>query len=244
MSLVGPRPNVVARSTSTPPRNDSLLDARPGITDLASIVFADEGDILADKADPDIAYNQLIRPGKSRLGLFYVRSLRSGWISIWLTAVAILSRRRALDGVANTLTNLGVTGWLVTVARRVEALARTRRRQRGRSVQLRLPTLLQLTRAPRPRLSIVIPCLNQETYLPICLDSLLARDYPSDWEILVVDGGARRHTRDHRGLPCAVFLHPSRPQPGQAQADRAERRHRRSQGRHHHAHRRARTVRG
>ena len=72
MSLVGPRPNVVREVDLYTAEERHLLDARPGITDLASIVFADEGDILADKADPDIAYNQLIRPGKSRLGLFYV----------------------------------------------------------------------------------------------------------------------------------------------------------------------------
>ena len=43
-----------------------LLTVKPGITDFASIVFADEGAILEGHDDPDIAYNQLIRPGKSR----------------------------------------------------------------------------------------------------------------------------------------------------------------------------------
>ena len=35
----------------------------------ASIVFSDESTILENVDDPDIAYNQLIRPWKSRLGL-------------------------------------------------------------------------------------------------------------------------------------------------------------------------------
>ena len=49
-----------------------LLSIKPGITDFSSIVFSDEGDILKDKKDPDLAYNQLIRPGKGKLGIFYI----------------------------------------------------------------------------------------------------------------------------------------------------------------------------
>ena len=57
---------------------------------------------LAGHADPDIAYNQLIRPWKSRLGLFYIDHSGIGLDIrlIWLTALAIVSRARALEGVA------------------------------------------------------------------------------------------------------------------------------------------------
>ena len=72
MSLVGPRPQVRRDADLYTDVERGLLTARPGITDLASIVFSDEGDILKDEADPDLAYNQLIRPWKSRLGLLYV----------------------------------------------------------------------------------------------------------------------------------------------------------------------------
>ena len=68
MSLVGPRPNVKRETDLYTSQEKRLLSVKPGITDFASIVFSDEGEILADKSDPDIAYNQLIRPGKSRLG--------------------------------------------------------------------------------------------------------------------------------------------------------------------------------
>ena len=63
MSIVGPRPNV----KKTDLYSDielKLLNIKPGITDFASIVFSDEGDILEDYDDKDIAYNQLIRPRK------------------------------------------------------------------------------------------------------------------------------------------------------------------------------------
>ena len=101
MSLVGPRPNVKRETDLYTKQERRLVEVRPGITDFASIVFSDEGDILKDQTDPDIAYNQLIRPGKSLLGLFYIEH-GTLWIDlqlIFLTAVVIASRRRALAGV-------------------------------------------------------------------------------------------------------------------------------------------------
>ncbi len=39
-------------------------------------------------------------------------------------------------------------------------------------------------------ISVVVPCYNEEKYLPRCLNSLAAQDYPRDqYEIVVVDGG-------------------------------------------------------
>ena len=51
-----------------------LFTVRPGITDFSSIVFSDEGEILEGKKNPDLSYNQLIRPWKSRLGLAYIEN--------------------------------------------------------------------------------------------------------------------------------------------------------------------------
>ena len=70
MSMVGPRPNVKRETDLYTPLEAQLLTVKPGITDFASIVFSDEAEILKDASDPDLAYNQLIRPGKSLLGLF------------------------------------------------------------------------------------------------------------------------------------------------------------------------------
>ena len=51
--------------------------------------------------------------------------------------------------------------------------------------------------SPRPAVSVVIPCRNEERYIGPCLDSLLECDYPLDrLEVLVVDGMSDDRTRD------------------------------------------------
>jgi lipopolysaccharide/colanic/teichoic acid biosynthesis glycosyltransferase len=124
MSLVGPRPNVKRETDLYTPIERKLLDVKPGITDISSIVFSDEGDILKDQADPDIAYNQLIRPGKSMLGLIYIEK-QSLWLDIrlcFLTVIAILSRERALAGVQSILRNLHTPDEVLRLAARKEPL--------------------------------------------------------------------------------------------------------------------------
>ena len=109
MSLVGPRPQVRAEVELYTREESHMLSARPGITDLASIVFADEGEILAGSADPDLLYNQIIRPWKSRLILLYLEShsVLLDFEILWLTAVTLLSRPRALRSVGLLIDSLG-----------------------------------------------------------------------------------------------------------------------------------------
>lgn len=125
MSIVGPRPQVERDVRLYTAVERHLLDVPPGITDFASIVFADEGAILEGSADPDLSYNQLIRPWKSRLGLEYIAH-RSLWLDIRLmtaTVLVALSRRRALAWVAEMLTETGADPVLTAVARRDAPLA-------------------------------------------------------------------------------------------------------------------------
>ena len=120
MSLVGPRPQVERDVNIYTSEERHLLDVRPGITDFASIVFADEGSILAGRVDPDLAYNQLIRPWKSRLGLLYVRH-RTLWIDFKLivaTILAVLARNKALQMTCKMLVYLDVDHELLTVCSR------------------------------------------------------------------------------------------------------------------------------
>lgn len=127
MSLVGPRPNVKRETDLYTRVEKRLLSVKPGITDIASIVFSDENEILKNSDDPDLDYNQLIRPGKSRLGIFYVdhRSLLLDIKLIYLTAVAVVSRQRALEGVQGILRSLGADPELMRIARREDKLVPT-----------------------------------------------------------------------------------------------------------------------
>ena len=120
MSLVGPRPNVKTETDLYTDVEEGLLSVRPGITDFSSIVFSDEGEILESKDDPDLAYNQLIRPWKSRLGLAYIKnqSFLLDLQLIFYTIVAIISKPKALIWVAKKLNNLDVDADTVRVSKR------------------------------------------------------------------------------------------------------------------------------
>ena len=127
MSLVGPRPNVKRETDIYTTEEKKLLKVRPGITDFASIVFADEGKILANQSDPDIAYNQLIRPGKSKLGLFYVKnqSLYLDLKILVLTSLAIISRENALKFSARLLKRNRADEELIILSTRKKVLVPT-----------------------------------------------------------------------------------------------------------------------
>jgi lipopolysaccharide/colanic/teichoic acid biosynthesis glycosyltransferase len=120
MSLVGPRPNTLREVEKYTPAERRLLSVRPGITDIASIVFSDEGDIIKDAADPDDAYDKLIRPWKSRLGILYAENsnVLLDIRLIWLTVLAILDKPRALAGVQGVLRGLHADADLIAVSRR------------------------------------------------------------------------------------------------------------------------------
>lgn len=124
MSLVGPRPNVERDVRLYTEEERRLLGVQPGITDFASIVFADESDILEGSRDPDLKYNQVIRPWKSRMGLVYV-DRASLWLDIRLILATLrnaVDRPAALRWVASMLREVGAEERLVQVAQRVDPL--------------------------------------------------------------------------------------------------------------------------
>jgi lipopolysaccharide/colanic/teichoic acid biosynthesis glycosyltransferase len=124
MSLVGPRPNVSSETDLYTQEEQKLLSVKPGITDFASIVFSDEGQILEGKKDPNLAYNQLIRPWKSRLGLIYIQNCNLSLdISIlFYTLVAIVSKKKANEWVSSKIKQIGADLQMVDVARRQKEL--------------------------------------------------------------------------------------------------------------------------
>jgi len=74
MSLVGPRPQLAWAVERYTQEEKILLTVRPGITDPASLRFANEGEILRGQSDPDRAYLELIHPEKMRLSIEYVKN--------------------------------------------------------------------------------------------------------------------------------------------------------------------------
>jgi len=94
MSLVGPRPNVQREVRIYSDLEKKILNVKPGITDFASIIFSNEGEIINGYPDPDIAYNQLIRPWKSKLAIFYVenKSLYLDFFILILTCILLFNK--------------------------------------------------------------------------------------------------------------------------------------------------------
>ncbi len=125
MSVVGPRPNTRAWGVDLYTNVEcNLLKVRPGVTDLSSIVFSDEGETLKDFNNADEAYNSLIRPWKSRLGLLYIenQSLALDINIVWLTGLAVISRQKALAGVGKVLIYLNAPDDVKSVCRRDQKL--------------------------------------------------------------------------------------------------------------------------
>lgn len=75
MSLVGPRPEVPKYVALYDGRQKNVLRIRPGITDLASIEYRDESEVLSSHVDPERIYIQEIMPHKLELNLKYLEQL-------------------------------------------------------------------------------------------------------------------------------------------------------------------------
>ena len=82
MSIVGPRPEMVKYAATFDGFYAPILSVRPGLTDLATLHFANVEEVLGSD-DPDRVYEQEVLPLKNELRLRYVQgqSLR-GDISI------------------------------------------------------------------------------------------------------------------------------------------------------------------
>ena len=94
MSLVGPRPEVPRYIQFYPADlRDKILSVRPGITDLASIEYRRESELLARAVDPERAYVEQVLPEKLRYAAQYV-DRASLWTDIrllWRTLRVVLS---------------------------------------------------------------------------------------------------------------------------------------------------------
>lgn len=74
MSFVGPRPEVRKYVDLYSLNQMQVLNVRPGITDIASIEFRNENDILSIQKDPEDYYISVIMPKKLQLNLVYLET--------------------------------------------------------------------------------------------------------------------------------------------------------------------------
>ncbi|HVA99278.1 MAG TPA: sugar transferase [Bacteroidia bacterium] len=73
MSFVGPRPEVRKYVNMYNEEQLQVLSVRPGITDYASIQFANENELLGKVSNPEEVYVNEVMPEKLLLNLKYIR---------------------------------------------------------------------------------------------------------------------------------------------------------------------------
>ena len=73
MSLVGPRPEVPKYVELYNEEQRRVLEVRPGITDIASLRYKDENDILGKVDNPEEYYINVIMKDKLKLNLEYIK---------------------------------------------------------------------------------------------------------------------------------------------------------------------------
>lgn len=92
MSFVGPRPEVPRYVAMYNDYQKNILKIKPGITELASIVYRDENDVLAQSENPEETYINEIMPKKIELNIEYMQKM-GFWYDIkliFMTFAAIL----------------------------------------------------------------------------------------------------------------------------------------------------------
>lgn len=92
MSIVGPRPEVRKYVDLYTPEQMKVLSLRPGLTDLASIKYVHENEVLAASDNPEQTYIDEVMPAKLDLNLQYIatQSLMGDIRLIFNTFLAIL----------------------------------------------------------------------------------------------------------------------------------------------------------
>ena len=88
MSLVGPRPEVPEYVQLEAPIWQAILQVRPGVTDLATLLYRDEEKLLGTASDPNALYRHTVLPAKLVINLGYLKS-KSIWRDLNLIFLSV-----------------------------------------------------------------------------------------------------------------------------------------------------------
>lgn len=89
MSVVGPRPEVEKYVQLYTAEQRKVLSVKPGLTDLASLAYINENEILGRAKDPEKTYVEQIMPAKLRLNLEYIEK-QSFWFDLKIIAKTLM----------------------------------------------------------------------------------------------------------------------------------------------------------
>ncbi|MCH2230928.1 MAG: sugar transferase [Crocinitomicaceae bacterium] len=94
MSVVGPRPEVKEFTDLYDQSQQEVLKVKPGITDLASLEYFNENEILGKSEDPKKTYIEIVMPAKLELNKKYISnpSMTHDIQIMWRTFKKIISK--------------------------------------------------------------------------------------------------------------------------------------------------------
>ena len=99
MSVIGPRPQTQRCFKAFPEQaQKEIIQVRPGLSGIGSIVFRNEEEMMHANNDPDKFYDEIVMPYKGSLEVWYVshQSIWSYFCLIGLTAWVVLFSRSDL----------------------------------------------------------------------------------------------------------------------------------------------------
>lgn len=93
MSVIGPRPQTQRCFDAFPSKSqEAIIEVRPGLSGIGSIVFRDEQEMMHAAKDPDHFYDHVIMPYKGELEEWYVQNQSVGMylVLVFLTVWAVV----------------------------------------------------------------------------------------------------------------------------------------------------------
>ena len=111
MSVIGPRPQTRrCFDAFTPAAQNAIIQVRPGLSGIGSIIFRDEENMMHGHQDPGYFYDHVISPYKGALEEWYVanQGLRTYFMLIVLTVwVVLMPQSKAVARMLPTLPKPG-----------------------------------------------------------------------------------------------------------------------------------------